>query len=100
VGRGPDPSEFEKAFVVDDEEDSAEVAEKTEVMADSNGNEASGPREPEKPRESIDTSLKAPELPTEVRTKLRKLEKLESRYQGRLFAGRGEQWSNQDIQSF
>jgi hypothetical protein len=33
---------------------------------------------------AADASPKASELPTEVRTKLRKLEKLESKYQGTL----------------
>lgn len=88
VGRGPDPSEFEKAFVIDDEDEPVKVPEKTEVMADNNGAEANVSGEAEK-RESIDSSPKAPELPTEVRAKLRKLEKLEGRYQGRFLTSLG-----------
>lgn len=99
AGRGPDPSEFENAFVVDDEEEPTKVTEKTEVMADSNGTEASGPGEAEKPQESVDVSPRAPELPTEVRSKLRKLEKLESRYQGIILASIVAPWSNFEIQS-
>lgn len=72
--------------MVDDEEESTKVTEKSEAMADSNGAEVRESGEAEKPQESIDASPKAPELSAEVRAKLRKLEKLESRYQGRHFA--------------
>lgn len=76
--------------MVEDEEESTKVAEKTEVMEDSNGTEALGSGETEEPGDSIERSPKAPELPTEVRTKLRKLEKLEGRYQGRIVARCGK----------
>lgn len=95
AGRGPDPSEFENAFVVDDEEEPAKsTMEPAAVMADNNGTEASGSGDPEKGGESADTPPKAPELPTEVRAKLRKLEKLESRYQGRVLSRIGDIRSN------
>jgi hypothetical protein len=52
----------------------------TELYANTDSVEANE-KVPEKEKPA-DTSPKATELPTEVRTKLRKLEKLESKYQG------------------
>jgi hypothetical protein len=88
--RGADPSEFETNFVIDDEAEEpsrvgtpATMDEKEPLKAEDgvpaqagsvNGTEKGGDVE-ESP--SI-------ELPPDVRAKLRKLEKLESRYQGRL----------------
>lgn len=87
--------------MVDDEEETTNPAtEKAEAMADSNGTEGSGPGEAEKPREVLDTSPKAPELSTEVRAKLRKLEKLESRYQGTIRGMIGRTWSDVIYRTF
>lgn len=59
------------------------VPENTEEMGDTNGKEAGGLGEAEKGEKSATPSPRpSSELPTEIRTKLRKLEKLEARYQG------------------
>lgn len=63
------------------------VEEKAVTMAESNAPaEAGGSGEGNEkaPQITVQASPKAPELPPEVRTKLRKLEKLESKYQGRV----------------
>jgi len=91
--RGPDPSEFENAFVIEDESEGpsrvgtpAIGEEKTAAMAESN---TLGEAEPllESKEKAVEKPAQAPpktsELPPEIRTKLRKLEKLESKYQGR-----------------
>lgn len=91
--RGPDPSEFESAFVIDDEEPSqvgtpvppsdetSPGKEGQNAISDSekttNSTENTGEKPAEGPKAPAST-----ELPLEVRQKLRKLEKLESRYQG------------------
>jgi hypothetical protein len=89
MSRGPDPAEFEKAFVIegDSEEPSrvgtpATTDEKAPSMAESHASpEGAGPANGSEkvlevaPRPST-------ELPADVLAKLRKLEKLESRYQG------------------
>ncbi|TVY45745.1 Golgin [Lachnellula occidentalis] len=73
--RGPDPSEFETAFVIEDDfEEPSRTS--TSVMMDEKGLEAGGSGDG-----SERGSANPPVLPTEVRTKLRKLEKLESKYQ-------------------
>jgi hypothetical protein len=99
TARGPDPSEFENAFVIEDEsEEPSRVGtpaiedEKLAAMTEGNatgetggsgeGNEKAAEKVVEAPPKTI-------ELPTEVRTKLRKLEKLESKYQGRIVCGLG-----------
>lgn len=93
AARGPDPSEFENAFVIEDEpEEPSRVGtpdimdEKAALMADSNApTEANAAMDGgEKVSEKAPDTAPRPstELPADVRTKLRKLEKLESRYQG------------------
>jgi hypothetical protein len=86
--RGPDPSEFEAAFIIDDESEAPtqvnspalppmdeKASEKSVAEKALEGNEAgeqNGSAEAPKPVE----------IPQEVRAKLRKLEKLEARYAG------------------
>ena len=90
TSKGPDPAEFEAEFVIDDEEpsrsgtprpateasekDVAEVGVIKTSMTLEDGQEKQG-KEP-------DILAPTSELPTDVRVRLRKLEKLESRYQG------------------
>lgn len=87
TGKGPDPSEFEPEFVIgeDDEQPSRsgtprpkEKAEATEAATGSDkGKEDDG--------RAADAEEKAPspsELPSEVQTRLRKLDKLEPKYTG------------------
>ncbi|KAL5349674.1 Golgin imh1 [Pseudogymnoascus australis] len=101
--RGPDPSEFESAFVIDDDEDTPESTRSTTpLVTDSKGTTMAGRGSPapaaapaangEEVNEKSEvapkpttpppaTTATPTELPMEVRQKLRKLEKLESRYQ-------------------
>jgi hypothetical protein len=82
LGKGPDPSEFEKE-VVPDEEDSG-GAEKEKEKGDET---TAGKQVEDKLNEKEDEKATTQEkdvLPTDVRVRLRKLEKLEGRYQGRL----------------
>lgn len=87
--RGPDPSEFETAFVIEDESEEPSGVN-TPTMTDEKTTESAAPSEAGtsldgSERSSEKTTVtppKAIELPQEVRTKLRKLEKLESKYQG------------------
>lgn len=97
TGRGPDPSEFENAFVIEDESGEpsrvgtpAPGEEKTGTMADKipptatagEGSEADKGKETQGPTD-VDLPAPAPaELPADVRARLRKLEKMETKYQG------------------
>ncbi|KAL6718309.1 Golgin imh1 [Lecanora helva] len=86
--KGPDPSEFEPEFVIEDEEHSRSRTpkpnperdgdppkdQKNEIARDE-GNHESG-----ESVASVEESKELSELPTDVQVKLRKLEKLESRY--------------------
>ena len=99
TARGPDPSEFENAFVIDDEpEEPSRVGtpaigeEKTATMAEGNVPAESGALGESKEiaaEKPVEASPKAPQLSPEVRTKLRKLEKMETKYQGRALRGTG-----------
>lgn len=90
--KGPDPSEFDRAFVVDDEESSSRVgtpgpgAERSgSAMIEGAGNDKAPVEDNKESNGKVveDGDAPAPpELPTDVRVKLRKLDKLESRYQG------------------
>jgi len=99
--KGPDPKEFEPDFVIDDEdlpsrtvtprpgpEQNGEV-KLVETAADKapDGGGSQQPKEEKDPGESSSAMSTAPELPTDVRVKLRKLEKLENRYHGNLSLG-------------
>jgi hypothetical protein len=99
TARGPDPSEFENAFVIEDEsEEPSRVGtpaigeQKDTTMAEGNATtdpRASGESSENGAEKAVEASPKAPELSPEVRTKLRKLEKLESKYQGEVLCGAG-----------
>ena len=96
TARGPDPSEFENAFVIEDEGELSERSsepvaeiEKTEKMGDNPVEIGEGSQ---KGGEKVASPSKPAELPAEVRTKLRKLEKLESKYQGELDWWYGFNW--------
>lgn len=92
--KGPDPSEFEPEFGVDEEdpptrsgtprpaktkEESTLTGSGKEPVVDTNG-----PGEDEKASTGADPPSSSSELPTDVRVKLRKLDKLESKYYGML----------------
>jgi hypothetical protein len=104
----PDPAVFEAAFVLDDDDpdnpsrsatpkpavasdkgkkestDDA-VSEKKASAQDQNGdvNKTTGTGSTDKPSESAATTPAPPELPSQVKTKLKKLEKLEATYPGK-----------------
>ena len=90
LNRRADPVEFEGDFVIEDDEPSRSGTPRPAL--DPNGDGADGRRDGPKtkpigdgeagPEKQSDSTNTAPELPIEVRGKLRKLEKLESRYQG------------------
>ncbi|KAK0105260.1 hypothetical protein ONS95_004352 [Cadophora gregata] len=91
TARGPDPSEFENAFVIEDESEGPSRVgtpaigdEKSPQSADTmtpatsvsgEGGEKAGEASADAPAVPVPV-----ELPPDVRTKLRKLEKMESRY--------------------
>ena len=92
--KGPDPSQFEPEFVIEDEDVISRAATPRPIQV-KDGEAQSGETAAEKPavadmdrrREEHRDSEKAQqevasEIPTDVRVKLRKLERLESRYQG------------------
>lgn len=87
TGRGPDPADFESAFVIEDESETSTrvgtpAGEKLNPMA-GDSKSLDGSSAANGSEKSTDATPRAStELPTEVRTKLRKLEKLEGRYQG------------------
>ncbi|KAI1005545.1 Autophagy-related protein 23 [Podosphaera aphanis] len=87
--RGPDPSEFENAFVIEDDDEDVEgkatkdnISKETidpgdgDKESDSKLNPEEAGREAKKP-----INHPAFEMPPDVRIKLRKLERLESKYQ-------------------
>ena len=85
-----DPAEFENAFEVDDGTPSRSSTPQPVTDQDSQAGgtgradsrtRASGNADKSKEKD-IDHTYQADELPTEIRVKLRKLDKLESRYQG------------------
>ncbi|RKF75147.1 Golgin IMH1 [Golovinomyces cichoracearum] len=83
---GADPYEFEKAFIIEDEEEMA-PKELPEAMPDQsiNTKEINTNRvcEENTPGDNIDpsTTSQQPRLSTEIKAKLRKLERLETKYQ-------------------
>ena len=92
--RGPDPKEFEPEFVIDDQDTPSRstTPKPTQTRNEGVRNVESGAEkalaqdgglqaEDQKGAEAA-TPATAQELPTDVRVKLRKLEKLEFRYQG------------------
>ena len=99
TARGPDPSEFENAFVIEDEsEEPSRVGtpaiddDKTPLMAESNmatGVGAPGEINEKAAEKPVEAPPKAPEVSPEIRTKLKKLERMETKYQGRVVYGLG-----------
>jgi chromosome segregation ATPase len=98
--KGPDPSEFDADFVIGDDESavpSRSVTPRPETSEKRvEGNETAGAAEKQQGADDVvsvqsDASTAAQrqeELPTEVRVRLRKLDRLESRYQDLLKAYR------------
>lgn len=89
--RGPDPTEFEPEFAIGDDDSSRSGTPRVDSPAPSEGqpsNDAEKSTE-ESAKESVPEPQaqvnQAPsELPPEIRVKLRRLDKMESRYHGRL----------------
>jgi hypothetical protein len=91
TGKGPDPSEFDPEFVIGDEDEqpsrigTPRPKDKAEATETAGGAAAEGTGKAQNgevaPTEEKDTS--PPELPLEVQTRLRKLDKLEPKYTGR-----------------
>lgn len=80
----PDPAEFEKAFVIEDESEGPSRSV-TPALPDGAGNGDKSSVKLEGGAENNDQASEitlVQELPPDVKAKLRKLEKLESRYQG------------------
>ena len=91
LAKGPDPADFESEFVIEDDGPSRSGTPRP--VADQNGVAATEktPRENTSSESnqgtgetatSADEPRSSSDLPTDVRVKLRKLEKLESRYHG------------------
>ena len=89
--KGPDPREFDPEFVIDDEEIPARggTPGPSQAKDEERGNSGAekseadnGMQISEKPTAPDDSAAQTSELPTDVRVKLRKLERLEPRYQG------------------
>lgn len=90
AGRGPDPAEFEPELTIDDEDGSSRAGtpglekEKTGDVSNDLKEGQGAPGEGDgAPEQSTDSVAAKTSLPTDVRVKLRKLDKLEGRYQGR-----------------
>jgi hypothetical protein len=93
-GKGLDPSVFEGAFAIEDDSEDpsragtpAPAEKKAEKISENGTNEETTGDGEAAVIEKVDSVSKPPtvaELPPDVRTKLRKLEKLEARYQGML----------------
>lgn len=94
--KGPDPSEFESGFAIEEEETPSRsgtprpVKLKEEPTLARDGKEPTserdGPGEDDKASTGADLPLSSQELATDVRVKLRKLDKLESKYHGICFS--------------
>ena len=88
--KGPDPTDFDQEFVIDEDELSRSGTPRppldrngsTAAEKASDGGQGETPQEVNGTGAVIDEPSTSSELPTDVRVKLRKLEKLESRYHG------------------
>ncbi len=87
--KGPDPSEFDPEFVVGDEDEQLSRAgtpqPKEKAPAGDSSTAESSDKKEEKSAVDADTEDKAdkePQLPADVQTRLRKLDKLEPKYSG------------------
>ncbi|PVH98685.1 hypothetical protein DM02DRAFT_32892 [Periconia macrospinosa] len=89
AGKGPDPSEFDPEFVIGEDDDqpsrtgTPRPKEKTESTETASGGDKAQ-EEDGKPA-SNEEEPAAPEIPPEVQTRLRKLDKLEPKYTGQFF---------------
>ncbi|KAI4290497.1 MAG: hypothetical protein L6R35_000221 [Caloplaca aegaea] len=109
-GKGPDPAEFEPEFVIDDSDVPSRpgtpmpTLTRSESPAKVSTQETTdeAKKREEKPEETTQDGMSAApqELPTDVRVKLRKLEKLESRYHELLRSYRLAHARVQTIDSF
>ncbi|KGQ01924.1 hypothetical protein PAAG_11315 [Paracoccidioides lutzii Pb01] len=94
--KSPDPAEFDVEFVVGDDDSSTRTNTPVQMQETSGDVKASGDkegagergRESARPSDAIPGETTQTELPTEVRVKLRRLDKLEGRYQELLKAYR------------
>lgn len=90
TGKGPDPSEFDPEFIIGDDDEPSRAGTPLSSKEKSETNEAGahGSGEEPKPSKGEDATegedQRPAELPTEVKVKLRKLEKLESKYSGKM----------------
>ena len=86
TGKGPDPAAFEPDFVIDDEEPSRSATPTPNAEGKTTGGSAEAAGSTAnmalQPSGEDDPQRRSGELPTEVRVRLRKMDKLESRYQG------------------
>ena len=90
--KGPDPLDFEPEFVVDDEntisrnetpQPPAEVTQDENSRISTNAKQIAGEESHNQEQITEEKDVSAnPELPTDIRVKLRKLERLESKYNG------------------
>jgi hypothetical protein len=95
TGKGPDPSEFDPEFVIGEEDDQPsrsgtpkpkDKAPAAEATAGDGSEEKTEPdgqaAEGEDKSDKKDDTEKAPEIPAEVKMRLRRLDKLEPKYSG------------------
>lgn len=86
--KGPDPADFESEFAIDDEYSRKPGAPKSQLSQKSSAKtieetaSQQGGREANETSTSTGESNASSDLPADVRDKLRKLEKYESRYHG------------------
>jgi hypothetical protein len=90
AGKGPDPSEFDPEFVIGEEDDQPSRAstprpkEKAQPVEPSTNINGDDKNENEQPVEAEEKPERVPEIPPEIQTRLRKLDKLEPKYAGGL----------------
>ena len=86
--KGPDPAEFESGFAIDDEDSRRSGPAKSQVNQHGSTKTMQETASQQSGQETDETTTSAgeasasPDLPADVRDKLRKLEKYESRYHG------------------
>ena len=86
--KGPDPSEFESEFAIEDEDSRKSGPSKSQVNQNGGSKTMQETASQKSGQETDETSTSAgeasalPDLPADVRDKLRRLEKYESRYHG------------------
>lgn len=88
MGKGPDPSEFDPEFVIGDDEDQPSRTATPRPKEKEEAAEEISTTAKEKDEASQATAVEEkavppPDIPPEVKTRLRKLDKLEPKYSGR-----------------